>query len=252
MRTSRWIAAVLFGVTLVAVIEAQPPGGGGFRLGGGGGLTAQVLTSEALQTELKVTSEQKEKFRPLTAKQREMQQKMMSAFKDAAGDQDKLKEVMTDLREQGEKFQAELKTAMDETLTADQKTRLKQIERQQAGVRAFLADDVAKDLKLNDDQKGKVKGITDDLNKDMREMFGGGKGGFGKGGFDKEAMAENMKKMEKLNKAALSEIDEVLTADQKKQWKEMVGAPFDLTKLNQFGGFGGVQGKGKGKGKAKD
>ncbi|MBX9624438.1 MAG: hypothetical protein K2X82_11570 [Gemmataceae bacterium] len=240
MRASRWVAAVLFAAGAVAVIEAQPGGFGGRGGFGGGGVNALVLTNSALQAELKVTAEQKEKLKPLAEKQAALQKRMPEIFKEAAGDKDRMKELFGEMREQGEKLQAELKTALDDTLTADQKTRLKQVERQMAGPRAFAADDVAAGLKLTDDQKGKVRGIMDDLGRDTKELFGGGggKGGFGKG-FDPERMAENQKKMEKLNKAAMAEVMDVLNDDQKKSWKEMVGAPFDTSKLFQFPGGGG-------------
>lgn len=239
MRASRWVAAVLFAAGAVAVIEAQPPGGrGGGMFGQGGGVTALVLSNAALQAELKVTAEQKEKLKPLAEQQQALQKRGMEIFKEAAGDKDRMKELFTENREKQEQFQAELKKSLDDTLTADQKTRLKQIERQVAGPRALTTEDVAAGLKLTDEQKGKIRGVMDDLGRDMKEMFGGGgKGGFGKGGFDPERMAENAKKMEKLNKAAMADIEEVLTDDQKKAWKEMVGAPFDTSKLVQsFGG----------------
>jgi hypothetical protein len=83
---------------------------------------------------------------------------------------------------------------------------------------------VATELKLSDAQKSKVKGIADDYAKDSRELFGGGgKGGFGKGGFDKDKQAENQKKIEKLRKSAMADIEEVLNADQQKAWKEPEG-----------------------------
>ena len=109
------------------------------------------------------------------------------------------------------------------------------IFRRQIGVRAFLVEDTAKELSLTDSQKSKIKSVVDEYNKDVAELGGGfGKGGFK--GFDKEKAAENQKKREKLTKAALADIDDVLTADQKKAWKEMTGEPFDTTKLFQFGG----------------
>ena len=59
----------------------------------------------------------------------------------------------------------------------------------------------------------------------------GGKGGFG--GFD----PETQRKIAKLEKEYLAKAADLLDDSQKKSWKEMVGAEFDLTKL-QGGGFG--------------
>lgn len=256
MRASRFLAAAMFIAGVVLVVEAQQPR----RPGGGFGqlnVTTLVLNNKDLQAELKVTDEQKEKFKAVADKQAELGKKAGSIFKDAAGDKDKLKEAFEESRKEREKLNEEVKAVVEATLTADQKKRLKQIERQTLGVRAFTNDEVVADLKLTDDQKSKVKGIVEEYGKDVRELGGfggggGGKGGFKKGDFDKEKLAENQKKREKLAKATMADIEDVLTADQKKQWQEMVGAPFDTAKLRTgFGGFGGFGGN-RGKNKTKD
>jgi Spy/CpxP family protein refolding chaperone len=243
MRSSRWAAAALFVAGVVLVVEAQQPRqpGGGF--GGGQNVTAQVISNKDLQDELKVTDAQKDKFKVVADKQTEARKKFGEAFKGGKGGFDK--EKFADLQKENEKVTAEVTKVVDETLTPDQKKRLKQLERQLQGVRAFASEDVAAELKLSDAQKTKIKGITDDYSKDVGELFGGrGKGGFGKGGFDKDKQAENQKKREKLSKTAMADIEEVLNADQQKAWKEMVGAPFDTSKLRQ-GGFGGGFGGGR-------
>lgn len=244
MRASRFLAVGLFVVVAVVVVEAQQPGRG-FGGGQGGGINGLVLNNKDLQAELKITDEQKDKFKVVVDKQTEMGKKMREAFKDAGGDKDKQKEAFAAMQKDGEKLQAEVKAVVESTLTADQKKRLKEIDRQRLGVRAFSNDDLVADLKLTDTQKTKIKTISDEYSKDASELF---KGGFGKGGFDKEKMAENQKKREKLSKAAMADIDEVLTDDQKKAWKDLTGAAFDVSKLNQ--GFGG--GRFGGQPKSKD
>lgn len=249
MRASRFLAVALFVAGAVLVVEAQQP-----RRGGGFGFrsdpTTLVVSNKALQEELRLTDAQKEKFKAVADKQAEQMKKAFAAFKDADGDQDKLKDIRAENQKEQEKINEEIKKTVDDTLTADQKKRLQQIGRQAQGVRAFTNEEVAADLKLSDDQKTKIKGIVDEYNKDVREIGGfGGKGGFKKGDFDKEKLAENQKKREKLARAAVADIEDVLTADQRKQWKEMTGAPFDTTKLFQFGGFGGGF---RGKNKTKD
>jgi len=228
MRISRMLAAVLFAAGAVAVVEAQPGRQGGF---GGGGVGTMVVSNKELQDELKITDAQKEKFKAVAEKQAEQRKKfgeMIRGGKDGF-DKDKFAELKTD----GEKVQAEVKNVLDDTLTTAQKKRLEQIERQVGGVRAFADEKVAADLKLTDTQKSKIKGISEEYAKDAKEL----RGGFGKGGFDKEKMAENQKKREKLTKNAMADVDEVLTSEQKKQWKELTGEPFDTAKL--FQGFGG-------------
>lgn len=249
MRLSRFLAAGLFVATVVLMVEAQQPRPGQFA--GGGGIGNMVLNNKVLQEELKVTDAQKEKLKVLADKQAENFTRMFSAFKDAAGDKDKIKEIVENNKKAGEKLQEEIKKGIDETLTADQKKRLKQIERQVAGPGAFLAEDNAKELNLTDSQKGKIKTVMDEYRKDMQDMSKDAGGSFkdGKFTFDKEKLEANQKKREKLTKATLADIDDILTDEQRKLWKEMTGEKFDTAKLFQgFGGFGGFpQPKGKSK-----
>jgi Spy/CpxP family protein refolding chaperone len=238
MRASRWLMAGLFVASTVMVVSAQQPGRQ-FGGGGKGGLTGQVTNNVALQEELKLSDDQKSKLKAAAEK---AGASIKEAFKDAGGDKEKIGALFTKMAEDSAKL-------VNETLTAEQKVRLKQIERQLSGVRAFGNDEMVADLKLEDGQKTKIKGIVDEYSKDVREL--GGFGGFGKGGFDKEKAAEAAKKREKLEKGALADIDEVLNDSQRKTWKELNGAPVaDIAKVRAgaFGGFGGTGGFGnKGK-----
>lgn len=254
MRASRWVMVALFVVSAVLVVEAQQPrpGGGGFAVN----VYNAVLTNKDLQEELKVTDAQKEKFKTSADKLSEFNKGAFEIFKNAGGDKDKLKEALAERTKETEKINADIKKSVEEVLTPDQKKRLEQIAVQARGIRAFADEKIAKDLNISEAQATKIKAITDEYTKDLQELGGGfGKGGGGKGGFDKEKAAENAKKREKLLKAAHSDIEEALTADQKSKWKEMTGAPFDTSKLRQGGfGFGGGGGFGKGgnKNKTKD
>jgi Spy/CpxP family protein refolding chaperone len=245
MRASRFLMVGLFLAGAVAVIEAQQPRQpGGFGGFGRGGLTTQVITNKDLQEELKITDAQKEKLKAAADRQEEMQKKFRDSFKEFGKDRDKAKERFAEMQKENEKATEEVRKMVDDVLTADQKKRLKQIERQVAGVRAFTDEEVAAELNLSDSQKSKVKGIVDDYSKDVRELGGFG-GGFGKGGFDKEKAAEAQKKREKLSKSAIADIEDVLNDEQRKKWKEMTGEPFDRSKLQLGGGFGGGFGGGR-------
>lgn len=250
MRAIRCTVAALLVAGIVAVVGAQPrqPGGGG----GGFGidLNSLVLNNEALQTELKVTAEQKEKLKPVTEKQTELNKKMRDAFGGGKFDKDK----MADLREEGKKIGDEVKKALDDTLTADQKKRIKQIGIQQMGLGVFgepregkggfggtpeaqkvLMKEVAEAMKLTDAQKTKVKEIVDDFGKDndaiRKDVFGDAKGG--KGGFDPEKQKDFAAKTGKLREATWEKVTAALDDTQKKTWKELTGEPFDMTKLFQ-------------------
>ncbi|MBX9624439.1 MAG: hypothetical protein K2X82_11575 [Gemmataceae bacterium] len=246
MRASRWVAAVLFAAGAVAVIGAQPPGGRGgpVPVDRDGLMGLLVVTNPALQAELKVTAEQQGKFKPLAERQQALGKRaaeILAVIKQTK-DNNRLKELLAEMREQNERLKADVKKVVGETLTADQKARLKQVERQMAGPRAFQDGEVAAGLKLTDAQKGKIRGIIDDIERDGKELF---TGVVGKNGVDPGRMAEYEKKAEKLAEAATARIQDVLTDDQKKTWKEMVGAPVDTAKLFQLpdGGGGGKRPK---------
>ena len=76
---------------------------------------------------------------------------------------------------------------------------------------------------MTDEQKEKIKGIADQLNKDRREITGGGGGG----GRPMRPTADQQKKLDALSKEASEKIMEVLTEEQHKSLKELVGKPFE-------------------------
>jgi Spy/CpxP family protein refolding chaperone len=151
----------------------------------------------------------------------EQQERMAKLFEKLQG----LKDVPEDKLEakMREAFKEELEgptKEVEKILKPEQMTRLKQIARQQGGPSAYLHAENAKDLSLTDDQKKKLKDITDELQKDMMALF--------QGGFS----AETRDKMGMLNKEASEKAGEVLTAEQKTKWKELTGEPFTVP----FGG----------------
>jgi Spy/CpxP family protein refolding chaperone len=239
MRQSRFLAAGLFLVGAVAVMEAQQPRQGGFGRGLGFDVISMVTSNADLQSELKVTDAQKDKLKAIADKEAETRKKAFEGGKGGKGGFDK------DRFAEFQKAREENRKAIEGILTADQKKRAKEIQLQVDGIRAFADDEVAAQLNLNETQKNKIKGIGEDYRKDVGELFG-------RGG-DREKAAENAKKREKLSKAAMADIEDVLTDEQRSKWKTMVGAPFDTTKLRTagFGGRGGFGG-GKGKGRTKD
>ncbi len=247
MRALRCFVAALLAAGMVSVVAAQP---GGFNFGGfGGDLSLMVLSNKDLQEELKVTEEQKEKFKVASEKQSEMMKEWREAFGGGKFNREKFEEI----REKGEKINAEIKKILDETLTAEQKKRLKQITIQQMGFAVFndpeakggggfgkggfgfplgeaqkaIMKEVQDALKLNDSQKSSIKGINADFTKESRAIFQD----VFRGGFDQEKMAEVTKKIEKLRKEMWTQVEELLDDDQKKTWKDLVGEPFDTSKL---------------------
>src|SRR5262249_28377356 len=123
--------------------------------------------------------------------------------------------------------------ALSGILNEKQLKRLKQIELQQRGASAMQEANVVDALKLTEEQQGDIKTILADSKKEMAELLKGGGGGDFKGA---------QEKMENFRKETAEKVQGVLSADQKKAWKEMVGEPFKMERP-AFGGFGGFGNK---------
>jgi len=170
-----------------------------------------LLRNPGVQKELKVTDDQKEKLTKISADIREKHKDDLAKLRDLSQeDRTKLMKEIAD----------ESKKAYGEVLNADQMKRLHQIELQQRGVQAFSDPEVQSALKLTDEQKDKLKTINEDARKEMQAAFqGGGQGG------DREAA---MKKLQELRKDTMDKASAVLTADQKKAWKDMTGEAYEV------------------------
>jgi hypothetical protein len=254
MRTRYWVAGLL-AAAMFAVVQAQP---GFFGIGGGPNF---LVINKAIQEELKMTEEQiakvnewsKEFFQTAAEIRKEHGIDFKLGGKGGKGggfgfgklsEEDKAK-----LEKANVAIAKEAYKQLGDILNKDQITRLKQIERQLLGVNAFVNAEIVEALKLTDSQKATVKGVISDFQTERRELMadlGFGKGG-GKGGkFDPEAFKDLQKRLQevqtKINKAeeeAINKILDTLDDNQKKTWKELVGAPFDRSRLvPAFGGFG--------------
>src|SRR5688572_22632494 len=243
-----WFFAFLVAVVAVESTMAQAPqggpgrrpggfgggfggggfGGGGFGGPGGGNNELMLLGSEQVQKELELLPEQ---IADLT-KLREGNRPDFSAF---AGLRDLPEEErnkkMEELRAQGEKRQKELRDKANEILLPHQQDRLKQITLQVRGSAALEDAEIAGELKLNDEQKEKIKSTREAQREKVGAMFReGGQGGEG----NRDAMREKFQKLRQENDAELAAI---LTSDQRAQFDKMKGEKFelDMSQLNRGG-----------------
>ena len=231
---ARLFLAAALAVTVVGSAQAQrQQPGQGSRQGFGGATISLVLTNKDLQEDLKITDDQKGKFKDVAAKTTEMNKKQAELF---TGGTRPDREKMAELTKERTALTEEVKKVTDEVLTSDQKKRFKQIQIQAMGLRAFSDADVVKELKITDDQKKALKEIADASTKetaDLRKELGlPAQGGRPMGGGnatppDAEKLAEFTKKSAPIRAAAIEKSVKALDADQQKQWTEMVGAKFD-------------------------
>ncbi len=220
-RARQWAvvgAVIAVAIPTVWAQQGRRGFGGGFGMG-----LASLASQQSVQDDLKMTDEQKGKVKELADKQRE-------AFSGFRGLRDLSKEEREKKMEEFRTKAAELakanEKALNEILKPEQIKRLKQISLQQQGSRAFATPEVADTLKLTDEQKDKIKTITEDAAKEMRDLRGGG--------FNEEART----KMAEIRKATNEKVLGVLTDEQKGKYKELTGEPFK-GELRFGGGFGG-------------
>jgi hypothetical protein len=123
--------------------------------------------------------------------------------------------------EQTEKLPAAVLKAVGEVLNDKQMKRFRQIQLQSPGyqLQAFLKDEqLRKDLKINDSQTKSIEEVLEDQKKELAELFKEAKGA---GGF--KGLGE---KMQGITKETKEKVMGVLTSDQKKQYKQIIGDEF--------------------------
>jgi Spy/CpxP family protein refolding chaperone len=227
------IAAVAIAVIVSQIAVAQNEGrrGRGGRGGGPGGpggpggfLNMNMLLSvDKVQTELKLSDEQKSKLEKVN--------------KEVSEERSKLRESGTRPDpEKMEKMREANQAKVNEVLDAGQQKRLMGIYIQVAGPRALGDPAVAKELKITDEQKTKLREA-------LGSMRPARDGGGARGGSREEAQA----KMEKARDEANKKVMEVLTADQQKKLESLKGEKVDIKLSDLFRQGGGGQRGGRGR-----
>ncbi|HZY88251.1 MAG TPA: Spy/CpxP family protein refolding chaperone [Gemmataceae bacterium] len=227
-------AALVLALAVTASAQRQGRGGrGGFGMGGQAG--PGLLLNKSVQDELKLTDDQKSSLTKIQEAQRE---NMKKAFQGGGGDKEKAREAFQTVMQETNKAI----TKVVGTLSPEQQKRFKQIQVQVGGLAAFSTPELAKDLSLTDKQKEEIKGIADDVQKDVAEIFKDAQG-------DRERMTAARGKIEKVRQEATAKALKTLSSDQQAKYKELSGPKFDFKPDNPFGGRGG---RGKNKNKNKD
>ncbi len=217
MRRTAMLFTVL-GLIVLASAPAQAQRRGG--RGGFGGMRNNalfMLRSPELQKELKLSDDQRADIGGLMSEAIGAMQDLRDA------DPEERREVMQELMEEG---QAELKKILNE----DQQKRLHEIQLQQQGAAGIVSAEVAKELKITDEQKGKIETIIEETSEAQGELFQEMRDGG-----DRE---EIMQKVQELRKGRDEKVLALLSADQTKQWTAMLGEPFEMPQRG-FGRRGG-------------
>jgi hypothetical protein len=195
------------------------PGGRGGMMGGGAMMLSGLVQNEQVQKELELVDDQKTKITELVAQQRTAMQAFFQSSQDLSQEERQAK-----MQQMGDDFQKKLA----DILLPKQMERLKQIQVQAEGPRAFTNADVVKALNLTDDQKSKIKTISDEAQTKAQDAVQGLNG------------QERRAKMQELDKDLAEKLAAVLTADQTAQLEKLKGpkVDFDLSTIMRGPGRG--------------
>ena len=206
------------------------PGGSGGGFGGGiDKLT--LVAAKPVQEELKLGEDELFLINKLVEDQRAESRALFSGIDFRSLSEEDRRAKFEEAGKKRAELVKESEKGLAEFLTEAQAKRLDEIALQLKGIRALTDEDVAKKLKLSADQKKGVedalKAADDDRRKMFEELRTAG------GGF--EGMRE---KMEEARKTSDAKALAILSADQKKQFDDMKGKPFEADRQAIFG-FGG-------------
>ncbi len=235
LRMKRILTIVVALALLSSVVMAQGGGGGGRGAGGGqrfGGQNggAGMLNRDDVSTELKLTAEQKTKIQEAIQASRPQGGAGAGAAGGGGGNGGGGGAGAGGAGGgRGGGFggrggggtpeqQIALDAKLKEILSAEQYTRYRELNRQQAGGFALMQEVESKELGLTDAQKQSLQTVNSDMRAEMQEMFQGGGGGG-----DMAAMQEQMTKLRASYGAKMLA---VLTKEQKAKWDGSLGKPF--------------------------
>lgn len=160
-----------------------------------------LLRQKSVQEELRLSADQVKKINDFADKQ----------WKKA---QDVIKLDAKDRHEKWDKMNEENEHFLHDTLKPEQHKRLHQIGLQVAGLAWLTHPDVARELKLTDEQKKKIRHEQQDAGKEMEELLYSTK------------PEQRKDKYQTFCQACAERVNKLLTDEQKAKLKEMKGEPF--------------------------
>jgi hypothetical protein len=244
---------------MAAMAQAQPPGQGrgrgqgfgqgfgGIGRGGFGMGYGQLVGIEEVQTELKVTEDQKAALQKQADERRAAREQQGQGGGRGFGDfqnltEEERNERIAQFRKEAAEREKTTREQIATVLDDAQMKRLREIWVQTLGVGALSNDEIVAELKITDLQKEEIADTQQEafreMGEQMRELFQQR----GQDQSDEDRQAARTK-MDQLRKEAEEKVLANLNDEQKKQLETMKGAKFDLPQ-GAFG-FGGRGGRGR-------
>jgi hypothetical protein len=205
---------------------AGPGGGmGGMPAAAGGNSLIMILMAPAVQQELKLSDDQKNKIfelaREAARKSREFYQSMIQS---GGGNPQALLMAGSRLRQENEKAAAQI-------LSADQQKRAEQIHRRVEGPLAVSRPEIAQELGLKREQIQMVQVTMMQMMQAQRQLLQQGGGA----NFNPDAAAgpgQGRSGNMRIRDAAVQQISKILDAKQKFAFNKSLGEPFDISKID--------------------
>jgi hypothetical protein len=192
----KWVVALLVVAVCGATVRPAEP-----DVPEGTVVKLLLLRQKSVQKELDLGADVVKKIMDFTHAESE------AARKAAGMPEAARKEAFEKLARANDKF-------LTDTLNAKQSKRLDQITMQFTALTQLTKPEIAKELKLTDDQVKKFKEMQTDARKALAELF-------------ESKEAGKSQKLAKLHQESRTKILAVLTDEQKTKVREMVGAPFE-------------------------
>lgn len=182
--------------------------------------THRLLQYAGVQEELKLNESQKEDFDKGTRKFATAHRAMIARLGNATAEKRR-----AEYRKYSDS-QAAFHRKFIQSLSTEQKARLRQLYLQSVGVMVFIDDGVRERLKITRAQRTKISGFTRTNLDKKRKLFKNAR-------VQRPAVDELRKKMDALDAATMKECNAVLTESQRKSLAKAYGKMVDASKLRR-------------------
>ena len=209
--------------------EGGRRGGPGMMMGGGmmgGGGTVGLLAMEAVQKELELVDDQKQKLKALAEEARKEMGELFGGMRDLSPEdrQAKFAELRPKMEAKGE----ELSKKANEILLPHQQARLKELRVQRLGPAALGDPKIQEELKITEEQKGKLQKIREKVDELRRNAMPKGTNFRDMSEDDRAKLRERFEGVRKAGEDAVKEAMGVLTSEQSAAFEKMQGKKFEF------------------------